>query len=145
MRMQSDTGLLTRVDSFPHGRVDHYAPPLHPPPMSNLRSTPFDWGQPPAAAPSQASSVQAAEPDVYTAKRTLTVPVAETGADDRGRAVPSGPDPAAPREATVPSESGATFQNQGSGNCHPWHLGFGASILCAAASLLTNLCALGRT
>ena len=44
--MQNDSGIMTRVSSFPFEGVDHPASPFPPPPTSNLRSTRFDWGSP---------------------------------------------------------------------------------------------------
>lgn len=48
--MQNDGGIMTRVSSFSIKGVDQPASPLPPPPTSNLRSTPFDWGSPRATA-----------------------------------------------------------------------------------------------
>ena len=48
--MQNDGGIMTRVSSFPIEEIDQPASPLAPPPTSNLRSTPFNWGSPRATA-----------------------------------------------------------------------------------------------
>lgn len=52
--LQSNSGLMSRVSSFPHQGIDSPASPFSPAP-TNVRSTPFEWGSPraPAGASSQ--------------------------------------------------------------------------------------------
>ncbi|KAL3150491.1 hypothetical protein ABBQ32_000312 [Trebouxia sp. C0010 RCD-2024] len=49
LQQQSNTGLMSRVSSFPHQGIDSPASPFRPGP-TNVRSTPFDWGSPRASA-----------------------------------------------------------------------------------------------
>ena len=83
---------MTRVSSFPHGGVDHPASPLPPPLMSNLRSTPFDWGSSPASSPTHVPAAtpssdpallptSTAPSDRYTEQHQTHVPEAGAAAN----------------------------------------------------------------
>lgn len=93
--MQGDGDLMSRVSSFPHEGVDHLASPLPPPPMSNLRSTPFDWGSSPATVPTEGPtaifsstpgymSAPISTQNMYAEQRQLHVPEAGASSNASG-------------------------------------------------------------
>ena len=83
--MQSDSGIMTRVSSFPFEGVDHPASPFSAP-TSNLRSTPFEWGSPSATAHAAASEGTG----IVTSEAVREAPWHDTGVQGYGsRAEPS--------------------------------------------------------